>query len=286
MTIFKSLLYNFECLIIMILYGILNHELVHLFFPTKEAHTVLLIIYLIIIILVQSEIYEYFILLTMGARPLKTMEEKNLLESLFDEVKSKGTDTDLRLYIVNDISINAYAIGSRTIAITKGAVKGLSKSQLEGMIAHEMGHHYYGTPLIVMATTLFSGIFGLLGIVIKLFIYLVRLITRVDDNPNEANLFFRAIISISNLLYLASSFITAVITRILSRFKEYNADQYAVSIGYGDGLLSALYQLDNINWDGYNNMKQHLTRTHPYLYDRIAHIEKHETSTAKNDSTE
>lgn len=49
-----------------------------------------------------------------------------------------------RVYIMNDSSLNAFATGrtprDASIALTRGIIKKLDKSELEGVIAHEMAH--------------------------------------------------------------------------------------------------------------------------------------------------
>ncbi len=49
-----------------------------------------------------------------------------------------------RLFIIDDSSLNAFAVGYRpdkaTIAVTAGLLKRLTRDELQGVIAHEIGH--------------------------------------------------------------------------------------------------------------------------------------------------
>ena len=218
---------------------------------------IMFLVYFLLFGLMNMRAYENYICFVSGARPLKTKKEKAYLEPLFDEVSGHISKVKLRLYIVNDFSINAFAIGTRTIAITKGAINGLSEEQLKGLIAHEVGHIYYAHTMGEALATFGNGIFSLIKIFSKLLIWLMSGLGNNSVNNKKR-----------------SHPITIFFNAAKSRKNEHEADHYAMRIGYGNKLLSVLYMLDDIIPDGYIDLKQHTVRTHPYLYDRIAMLER------------
>lgn len=58
-----------------------------------------------------------------------------------------------------------------------------------------------------------------------------------------------------------------------SRNKEYKADMYGKSIGYGEQLKSALYILYDMEISDKKGLMQNLKRTHPILAYRIERLE-------------
>lgn len=236
---------------------------------------VLPLVYLPLLAMIYTDIYEDYMCLISGARPLKTKKEREYLEPLLDEICASFENPELKLYIINDFSINAFAMGAKSIAITKGAINGLTKEQLTGLMAHEAGHISCGHPLGSMLGTFGNGLFSLIALVFKMFGWLLKNIPNYADEEvtYEAGFIVRALTNMFNFFVLLMNSITALLNSARSREHERQADHYAAYIGYGIELLSALYALDGIVPEGYIDMKQHLTRTHPYLYDRIAILE-------------
>lgn len=103
----------------------------------------LLIIQLILIVIAISPIGEGIQRFIYGARPIKTNKDKEKLFPLFMEVydtireKKTYTNRHIKLHIDRSMNMNAYAIGRNTIAITKGAMMGLTDNQIKGLLAHE-----------------------------------------------------------------------------------------------------------------------------------------------------
>ena len=101
------------------------------------------ILQLIVIIVAISPIGEAILRIIYGAIKVKTKDDKEYLLPLFEEVydsirkQENYNNTKIKLYIDRSMTINAYAMGTRTIAITRGAIETLSEEQIKGMFAHE-----------------------------------------------------------------------------------------------------------------------------------------------------
>ena len=103
----------------------------------------IIIFQLVIIGIAISPIGEFILRFIYGAKSIKTNKDKERLLPLFNEVydtikeKSHYSNNNIKLYIDNSMNINAYAMGRRTIVITKGAMESLPDNQIKGVLAHE-----------------------------------------------------------------------------------------------------------------------------------------------------
>lgn len=72
-----------------------------------------------------------------GMKEIKTNEDKEYLQPLFEEVyesvraNENYNNDKIKLYIDKSMSPNAYVLGSRTIAVTRGAVETFSDNQIK-----------------------------------------------------------------------------------------------------------------------------------------------------------
>lgn len=211
-----------------------------------------------------------------GVRMVQTERDKKKLYPLFNEVlkKAKESHSDFSLhadlYIDNSNEINAYAFGSDTIVITRGAVMQLNDEQIKGILAHEVGHIYHGDTFLLM----FLGIGNILFLFFIGFFKLVQLFSDLvagtigDENmkPRFLNILFGSIATFCML-------IIQMFLMINSRTNEYGADHFALEIGYGQQLIDSLYFLSNLQIGQKQSMFERLKASHPNIYDRIEVLE-------------
>jgi heat shock protein HtpX len=209
-------------------------------------------------------------------RNVATSTEKERLHGLFDGVKDKALtycDTlskDVKLYIVDSMSINAFALGSRTVAITRGLMETMSDEELEGVLAHELAHiiNYDSqvSLLLKFASNLY--VLGVLG-VIKALSFVERITGGVS--------FAGGIISfVRNALQWGLDFVLMVFAFIVgsaNRKSEYKSDRIAFELGFGEGLLSALYKFYDLQASSKKNLIDRLQATHPRIAYRIEALE-------------
>jgi len=78
---------------------------------------------------------------------------------LFKEVYTEAFQTDptlsrhIKLYIKEDMSINAFAFGKSSMIITRGSLELLSDECLKGLMAHEFGHFVHGDTIASLFAT-------------------------------------------------------------------------------------------------------------------------------------
>ena len=234
----------------------------------------------VIILVAVSPIGEAVNRFIHGGRKIITAEQKEYLDPLFRDVydsfieNKKRTSKRIKLYIDRSMTINAYAIGSNTIVVTRGAVQMLTPEQLKGVIAHEFGHLHHGDTLLLLV--LLGGnvyLYGALLLiqVIKLILSASSIVTGEDQvygNIGKVFLWLCGLVAAPVIIFLQAAF------AIVGRDNEYHADRFAYEVGYGDNLKAALYKLDKLDIsDGKLSILERLTNQHPDIDKRIEQLE-------------
>ena len=232
------------------------------------------------------------ILSVTKARPA-TIEEDRTLVHIFEALMiSSGLTHQPRLYVVDDPQPNAFATGRNPehsiICVTTGLLEKLDYYELEGVIAHEMGHiRNYDILLSAIVTVLV----GLIVMLSDIFSRRLFYSSRDRDNDSKGN---AIIMLIGLVLLILSPLLGQIMQMALSRRREFLADATAAEITRNpDGLISALRKLDedpnelkNINKatahmyivnplkkDAKGKKKAGLFSTHPSIEDRISALE-------------
>ena len=237
---------------------------------------VVLIFYLITVPLAFSPFAEILWRSISGVRPLRLHREKERLLPLFKEVYLSAVQVEpdlsrkIRLYIKEDMSINAYSFGKRTLVLTRGSVEMLGDDELKGLIAHEFGHFaHYDTQAILFATVgnlLMSVIMKLLADVRK----------QYEDKEKLGILqsAFKAIFDLIYYVFRGIGFIGDLILMNVSREHEYLADIFAIHCGYAGELTNVLLGIYEMSVEKPQSVKEQLRKTHPPITIRIERLEK------------
>lgn len=179
------------------------------------------------------------ILSVSGAKlpDLENLEHRKLVH-LVENLSITAGLKQPKIYIINDISPNAFATGRdpnhASIAVTSGLIKLLNKTELEGVIAHELSHiKNYDILLSTIVVTL-------LGVVVLISDWALRL--RFSNNSrNSKN---HIIVLVALILAILSPLIARLIYLTISRKREYLADAGgALLTRYPEGLANALQKL-------------------------------------------
>lgn len=185
------------------------------------------------------------ILSVTKARPATLEEDTKIVHILDALMISSGLSHRPRLYVVDDPQPNAFATGRNPehsiICVTTGLLEKLEYYELEGVIAHEMGHiKNYD----ILLTSVVSVMVGFLVMISDLF---VRSMFwgggRNDDDDNKGN---AILMIIGFILLILSPILGKIMQMALSRNREYLADATAAEITRNpQGLISALRKLDS-----------------------------------------
>ena len=156
---------------------------------------------------------------------------------------SSGLPTKPKLYIMESDQPNAFATGRdpnhSVICVTTALLDKLDYYELEGVVAHEMGHiKNYDIRLSAVLTVM-------VGLVIILSDFFSRafLWGRFDDDDNGSN---ALMVLISIVLLMLAAFFGKLMKLAISRKREFMADATAVEFTRNpDALISALEKLDS-----------------------------------------
>lgn len=220
-----------------------------------------------------------------GVRPPETQQEKNYLLPLFEAVyeDAKALYPDLphiKVFIIDTLSINAYAIGKHTIAVTQGAINTFSIEELQGIIAHEIAHIYYGDTKSKMLNKIGNGLFSIYVLFVDLFLKVLDLFFIDLDDPDtkDTSTLFRALFLCLRLIINLSVIVTLFIGNVLlsgnERKNELRADKFAHEIGHGEGLIDALYLLQKMSLGENMRFVERMQQDHPRVSKRIEKLEE------------
>lgn len=172
----------------------------------------------------------------VGGKQIAKKDNPELYRIVENLAITEGLPTP-KIYIINDQALNAFATGRdpshASVAVTSGLLGALDKKELEGVMAHELGHiKNYDIRVALIAFALVAGI-GLISDLI------LRASWFVDDDDSRASLLLG--IAIAILAPIIAMFIQLAI----SRQREFLADSTgALTTRYPEGLASALRKIE------------------------------------------
>jgi len=218
------------------------------------------------------------ICLLEGTRPSETRREKEYLNPLFEEVymdvkEQHSNLPKLRIHIIDTLTVNAIAIGRKTIAVTQGAIETFNQEELKGVIAHEMSHIYYGDTKATIINTIGNGIFTLFTIIIKLILKGMEYIAMKYESV-VLQAVFRFIRFIFEIFLFFMCWIGSFILALNSRGNEFKADKFAFEAGYEVQLIEALYLIQKMNLGAKAKLVTRMMASHPRVSKRIEKLEK------------
>jgi heat shock protein HtpX len=196
------------------------------------------------------------ILLTMaGAKPIQ-QEDHPELYNVVEEMKiASGLDRMPSVYMVNDMAPNAFAVGRKpekaAVAVTAGLLGKLNRDELQGVVAHEVGHIVNRDVLLMtmLATTL-----GTISIISEMFL---RVLWYGGGSSSRYRSSSRgkgkgggqlAFMIIAIVFAILAPLVAQLIYFAVSRKREYLADaQATVYTRYPEGLASALEKISSQN---------------------------------------
>jgi len=152
-----------------------------------------------------------------------------------------------RLYVMPSNQINAFASGRNpqhsVVCVTEGALEKLNRRELEGVIAHELGH-IGGYDIRYM--TLVAVMVGMISIISQIFLRSLWFSGRNrDDNQGNANAIFMII---GIILAILAPICVSLVQLAISRKREFSADASAVKFTrYPAGLIGALEKIKEEN---------------------------------------
>lgn len=175
-----------------------------------------------------------------GAKEVSKSEAPELYRIVENIAITAGLPTP-KVYITNDSAPNAFATGRNpehsVVAVTRGLLEKLDKTELEGVIAHEMSHVGNRDTLLQTVIVVLVGIIALLADMSRRSMFFGR--HSDDDNKAGALIFIIGLI----LMILAPIF-AQLMQFAISRKREFLADaDGALLTRYPEGLAKALEKI-------------------------------------------
>jgi len=202
------------------------------------------------------------------AKPLEHNENPELYHIVENLCITAGLPMP-KIYVLPEIAPNAFATGRNAkhaaLAVTQGLLQKLDKTELEGVISHELSH--IGNRDILIQTIIVV-LVGLVAVVSDLFLRarFLGMAGRRDDDRDGGQL--GAIIMIVGLIFIILSPIIAQLMQLaISRKREYLADASgALLTRYPEGLARALEKIasDQTPMRYTSNATAHLYISNPF----------------------
>ena len=214
-----------------------------------------------------------------GWKKAKERDKANIQSALDNIFLQSGIKKKkYHLYIEEVPYMNAAIFGINNIIVTRGMLnwtKGNPKI-LEGVLSHELGHHYYGHS-IVLSFIIVMDTCGMVSL---------SILEKVNSICGK----LLSWIPFVNIIYAIISWIIAIIFGITALFQtitkyivlwfyrldEHDADAYACKIGYANELLEGLKLFKTeADPEEKKGILANLGKDHPSLQHRIETIEKY-----------
>jgi STE24 endopeptidase len=213
----------------------------------------------------------YSVLIVPLFNKQKPLEEGELKDAIMQFGKQAGFNIS-KIFVIDgskrSTKANAYFSGfgpKKRIVLYDTLIEEMTTDEIVAVLAHEIGHYkhrhiYKSIAASVVQTGVTLYIFGLLA---------GNELLSQALGANEAS-FHIALIAFG-IIYSPLSSIVGIISSVLSRKGEYQADAFAAKYKYGKQLISALKKLSSHNM---GNLTPHpvvvyLTYSHPPVLNRV-----------------
>lgn len=211
--------------------------------------------------------FSHKIVLAMtGAKEVKREENRDLWNITENLCISAGLPMP-KLYIIKDAAPNAFATGrnknNAVVAVTTGLLERLDRSELEGVIAHELAHIGNRDMLISTIVVVMVGFITLLS---DMFLRAQIFGGGRDENRGGGQIGL-VLVLIGFLLMILSPIIATLMQLAISRKREFLADATGALITrYPEGLASALEKISSYgsSMKKVNHATAHLFISNPF----------------------
>lgn len=220
-------------------------------------------------------------LMSSGAKPVKKSEAPEIYGIVNLLCKKMGLPMP-KIYLISQPQANAFATGRdpkhSSVAVTKGLIRLLDKKEVEGVIAHELGHIKNRDILIASVAAVLASSVSFLS---RMGLY------SSDDNRRGSG-------PMGLIMAILAPIGALLVQLAISRSREFEADRVAAKVmGRGEFLASALVKIEesakqapmNINpafsslyignpMGEIGGVLMNLFSTHPPVSERVMKLER------------
>lgn len=197
-----------------------------------------------------------------GAKQIQKRDNPRLWRTVENLAITNGMPMP-KVYIIEDSALNAFATGRNPdhaiVAATTGLINAMDDKELEGVMAHELGHvKNYDIRVSMIAFALVAAVAILADLLLRASFY-GRSFSG-DDNRSSAS-GYMMILSLAAMII--APIVASMIQMAISRKREYLADATgALTTRYPEGLASAL---EKIRDQGSTLRRQNASTAHFFI---------------------
>ena len=191
------------------------------------------------------------LLAVSGAKEISKEDHPQLYNVVEEITIAAGLPKMPRIFIINDMALNAFAVGRNpnkaAIAVTAGLLAKLNRDQLQGVIAHEISHIINRDVLLMTIAGITLGAIVMIAHVFLRSMFYTgagRRSRRYSTSTKGGGQAQIIMLVVAIVLAILAPIIAQLIYLAISRRREYLADaNAAVLTRYPEGLASALEAL-------------------------------------------
>jgi Zn-dependent protease with chaperone function len=215
----------------------------------------------------------------LGARP-PSREERVRLDTAWRSVLQAARLPRHRyvLVVLPAEELNAFACGGHLVVVTTLAIETLPRDELAGVLAHELSHHL-GFHTVALTVAQWLSVPVLLLARIGFFLQNVAAAATQSYARHSAALtaigrLVSTALTAASWVLLSGLLVANAVGNVAGRGAEFQADQRAVSLGFGPQLSNALRRVVSMGGgERPRSWREHLAATHPPARTRVAKIE-------------
>jgi Zn-dependent protease with chaperone function len=229
------------------------------------------------IILLSRPIQQWFLLRLLGAR-WPTHEEHQRLAPLYQDILgNKRFGRTFAFAVTDSDEFNAFASGGNLVIVTTGVLYTLPDFELKGVLAHEIGHH-----ASFVSETLVIGYWFALPVFLfaRFGLFLENVATAARETFTSSTIIsvlgavIWGLLRVFGLIFQSGIVVWQFVGSIVSRYAEFQADAFAVKMGFGPELAAAMRQTAfHEPPAGSRTREERLFGSHPPLRTRLAKVE-------------
>lgn len=214
------------------------------------------------------------IVLSMSNATLVEFETNKELYRLVENLCITAGLPTPKLYVIEDTAMNAFATGRDkehgVICLTTGIIDRLNKTELEGVIAHELSHIGNRDILLATVVVVMVGFVALLADWFRNWAFWGG-----GDDDDQPSQFRIPIMILAVLLSILAPIAAMMMQMAISRKREFLADASgALLTRYPEGLASALEKIsgDTEPLEAANRATAHLFIASPFKGENVAKL--------------
>jgi heat shock protein HtpX len=191
---------------------------------------------IVAVALVASLLYTWFsyynsdkiVLWQVGAHEVSHADEPFLMNTIEGLCLAAGLPVVPRVFVIEDPAPNAFATGRdpqhAVVCVTRGLLEKMNRSQVEGVLSHELSHVYNRDILVMTIAVMLVGVIALMSDIFWRMMWWGGGGRRSSSNSGGGGMLMLVLFAIALILIILAPFIAQLMQLAISRNREYLAD--------------------------------------------------------------